>query len=77
MQLYSTPEVDRIGLWSCDISPQATMVLIGQSIGRVVQLDLRVGSEPVNFVEAHKKTIRSVHINPVRDHLMLTASADS
>ena len=52
------------------------MALIGQSTGRVVQLDLRVGSEPVKLVQAHEKVVRSVHINPVRDYLMVTASAD-
>lgn len=75
-QCYSTPDGNKIGLTSCDISSKSGQVFTGQTNGVLVQLDRRMKKNIVASVQAHKKGIKSVHINPVHDHLLLTSSAD-
>ena len=76
LQLYCTPESDSVGLCCCDVSAQGDKVFAGQSNGELVLLDLRMRSVPVKSLHAHERAVKSVHINPVHDHLMLSASSD-
>lgn len=74
--MYSTAESDNIGLTSCDMSLQGDRVFVGRSDGEVVQLDLRMRNKPVTSITAHDRVIKSVHMNPVYDHLLLSGSVD-
>ena len=76
IQLYCTPESGNVGLCCCDVSVQGDRVFTGQSNGELVLLDLRMRSTPVKSLHAHERAVKSVHINPVYDHLMLSASSD-
>lgn len=74
-------EEDKAGKWvtfiGLDVMPATRAVVAGDSKGRVYFLDPRC-EEPVAVLAAHKKNnkVQSVSVNPVADHLVLTAGND-
>ena len=77
LQVYCTPESGNTGLYCCDVSLQGDRVFTGQSNGMIVLLDLHMRNTPVKSIQAHERIVKSVHVNPVHDHLMLSASSDA
>lgn len=75
-ELYTDPDDDELSAFDCDAA--AAVAFVGGKGGEMRSVDLRAGKASMPAVTTHGgKRINCIHMDPVGQSLVATASGDS